>query len=659
MFTEVEGNEEQIEGQAPKSSELDDRYYKIDELLAMNSAELEELWQNVPTDRQSFYEKAYDEAMSSLGQGDIPDEAAMSLTEQMINYYSSGQVPIVTGNRWVQVPGWIRDAVETGKDFDQANVEADGEKRGGGDDDDGLPLPVRIGLGVGILAAICFILWLVFGNRGPSDPVVTAEGTEIRPRDATETALVEEQLTADAALTPTVTETPIVFDDLDAVIGQGDFENYFPILLEVQPQDVSSRVYVVQQKPIDVAAWDYDERNPDIATWISGLLVKPVLGIPFTPDNKSLLDDVQAGDELLLHMSTGNILKFVVEEKDRVVRQDTTLFQQNEPGIVLVMLGETGANDRLVIIGSYPPEQELQQEGSEGVVAPTTVSQIGDTESLPGDLGTITVIDSYTSLGDEEGAELPDDLAYLLVDIEVQAPEDASLDMSAVTFNLLDTLGQRYSTVTLNAVFTNYVPVAGQVLEPGETLTGTIAYLVPRTISASSTLNISTSQSLPPLAYVLEYVRPVDLVPPALEVLVENVQLVSIEGAQDQLVITYSVFNPSDRVPAFLTSNDVFIIYTDQVPADNNFPTGPRITPLTTETDTVEGPTATPAPTSTTVAGEPTSTPAPEATAFVASSIDDGIPPGEEVSIISAFNWDGSQFVGIQIAGYQYFAQLQ
>lgn len=655
MFSEVEGNENPIEDEAPKP-ELEDRYYSMQELMGMSDLELSELWESVPTDRQAFYERAYEEAMSSLGQGDIPDEAAMSLTEQMMNYYDSGQVPIITGNRWVQVPGWIREAVEAGQDFDEATAKPGADTS----DDDGLPMPVRIGAGVGIVALICLIAFLVFRSiQNNSDPIVADTGETIRPRNATQTADAEAELTAQFAQTPTVTETPIAIDNIGSIVGAGDFEDYYPILLEVQPQGINSRVYVVQQKPIDVADWDYDERNPDVASWVSGLLIKPVLGIPYTPDNDALMEQVAPGDELLLHMSTGNILTFVVEDRTRVIQQDTSIFQQSEPGIAIVLLGETGATDRLVIVGSYPPEQELLDQET-GVAAATSISQIGDEEALPGDFGTVRVLDSYTSLGDDEGAALPEDLAYLLVDIELTAPADAPLDLRNVQFSLLDTLGQRYSTVTLNAVFTNYVPISGQLVDPGDTFTGTIAYLVPRTISASSTLNISTDQNLPPLAYVLEYVRPVDLVPPPLEVLVENVQLVSIEDGPDQLRITYNVFNPSERVFAFLQQGDVFIVYADEVPPDDAFPTGPKITPITSETDVVAAPTATPSPTPEGAADdEEEDEEEAVATPFVPDTIEDGIPPGEAVDIVSAFNWDGSRFVGISIAGYQYFAQLQ
>ncbi len=655
MFSEFEGDENIIEGEDAPKPELEDRYYSMNELMAMSDAELNELWESVPTERQAFYERAYDEAMSSLGQGDIPDEAAVSLTEQMINYYNSGQVPIVTGNRWVQVPGWIREAVEAGKDFDEATAKPGGAA----DDEEGLPMPVRIGAGVGIVALICLIAFLVFRSISGDDGVVIADdGEAIPPRRATQTADAVLELTALVAQTPTVTETPLALENIGSIVGAGDFEDYYPILLEVQPQGISSRVYVVQQKPIDVAEWSYDERNPDVASWISGLLIKPVLGIPYTPDNQSLMEKVAPGDELLLHMSTGNILTFVVESIDRVIQQDTTIFQQSEPGIAIVLLGETGANDRLVISGNYPIDQELLDQAS-GLPGAVSISQIGDEETLPGDVGTITVLDSYTSLGDDEGAQLPDDLAYLLVDVEITAPDDAPIDLRNVTFSLLDTIGQRYSTVTLNAVFTNYIPISGQLIQPGDTLTGTVAYLVPRTISSSATLNISTSQNLPPLVYILEYVRPVDLVAPSVEILVENVQLVSIEDGPDQLRVTYNVFNPSERVPAFLNQDDVFVVYADEVPPDETFPTGPKITPITSETDIIVVPTATPQATPTVTGDDADEEATAVATPFVPDTIEDGIPPGEAIDVVSAFNWDGSRFVGISIAGYQYFAQLQ
>src|SRR5438309_1694757 len=90
-------------------------YHSIADLMAMEKAQVQELWEDIPPERQKFYEGAYEAAQSSLGVADITDDQAMGVIEQILTHYESGQVPIVTGNRWVQVPSWVREVAEKGE----------------------------------------------------------------------------------------------------------------------------------------------------------------------------------------------------------------------------------------------------------------------------------------------------------------------------------------------------------------------------------------------------------------------------------------------------------------------------------------------------------------------------------------------------------------
>src|SRR5688572_19501256 len=96
----------------------DKPFFSIQSLMGMDEHQLQSLWDEVPPERQKFYESAYSAALGSLGGGDVTDDQAMGVIEQILSHYEAGQVPIISGNRWVQVPTWVRERVELGEDLD-------------------------------------------------------------------------------------------------------------------------------------------------------------------------------------------------------------------------------------------------------------------------------------------------------------------------------------------------------------------------------------------------------------------------------------------------------------------------------------------------------------------------------------------------------------
>ena len=68
--------------------------------------------------------------------------------------------------------------------------------------------------------------------------------------------------------------------------------------------------------------------------------------------------------EFRLQMNTGAILTFTFEDKREVRRSDTGIFRQVNPGLVLLLLGETDdeglpTGTRTLVTAVYPVEQEL------------------------------------------------------------------------------------------------------------------------------------------------------------------------------------------------------------------------------------------------------------------------------------------------------------
>jgi hypothetical protein len=96
--------------------------------------------------------------------------------------------------------------------------------------------------------------------------------------------------------------------------------------------------------------------------------VRPVIGIPWSDDNAAWFAQIEAGAEFRLQMNTGAILTFAFEDKREVRRSDTGIFRQVNPGLVLLLLGETDEDGlptatRMMVTATYPVEQELGRMG--------------------------------------------------------------------------------------------------------------------------------------------------------------------------------------------------------------------------------------------------------------------------------------------------------
>lgn len=93
------------------------------------------------------------------------------------------------------------------------------------------------------------------------------------------------------------TPTPLALDNQDEVINEGDAgrETTYPVNLQVQLDgDTAPRVWVVQRRAVQTSAWNYDP-NPDTASYVGGMSVRPVIGIPWSEDNQAWFDRMEAG----------------------------------------------------------------------------------------------------------------------------------------------------------------------------------------------------------------------------------------------------------------------------------------------------------------------------------------------------------------------------
>ncbi|MCC6615281.1 MAG: hypothetical protein IT320_17535 [Anaerolineae bacterium] len=315
------------------------RYYTIKELRALSLDELRALWELVPTDRQRSYRAAYDrEVRSADAEGSDAKERKIALA-LLKRYHEAALVPI--GMRWARAPKRVQDAARQGERIDAAEREVAAKS--------GKPS----GKVLAILAALMLSMVALALLRGTG-------GTDA----------VNGNVTATATIPADVTPTPLALEAQDDVIQSGDTSRapFYPINLQIAvPNESVPRVWVVQRRAVRASEWNFDP-NPDTASYLNGMSVRPVIGIPWSEDNAAWFAEIDTGAEFRLQMNTGAILTFAFEDKREVRRSDTGIFRQVNPGLVLLLLGETDADGlptatRTLVTATYTVDQELGRAG--------------------------------------------------------------------------------------------------------------------------------------------------------------------------------------------------------------------------------------------------------------------------------------------------------
>lgn len=313
------------------------RYHTVAELHALSLDELRALWELVPAERQRSYTAAYDRELKGAhaeGSDERDRRVALALLKR---YESAGLVPI--GMRWARTPKRVQDAARLGEQLNEplASIAAKQVK------------PSRKLLVLVSAIMVGMVALLVIRSVGTGD---------------------SETVTATATLPMGMTATPLALEAQDDVIESGDNNRtpMYPINLQMSlPTETLPRVWVVQRRAVGASEWNYDP-NPDTASFLNGMSVRPVIGIPWSEDNSAWFREIGSGAEFRLQMNTGAVMTFIFEEKRTIRRSDTDVFRQISPGLVLLLIGELDdegmpTGTRTLIAGRYPAEQELGRFG--------------------------------------------------------------------------------------------------------------------------------------------------------------------------------------------------------------------------------------------------------------------------------------------------------
>ena len=316
-------------------------FHTIDELRQLPTEALTALWELVPTDRQKVYKLAYDGEVQAAGAAGSDILERQLAGELLRRYLETALVPV--GSRWARTPTRVQSAAQQDEGLEVAAGDVTSRT------------PSFKLLAVGGVIALIFVGILATRLMSSRPGVVAAQ-------------------TATPSLNPTArvspTPTPLALEEQDTIIQSGDADRAaaYPVSLQITTADgAAPRVWVVQRRTVRAAEWKYDS-NPDTASFLSGMSVRPVIGIPFAPENAILFRHLNTGSMFTVTLNTGASLRYTFASKRAIRRSETDIFRQLDPGLVLLLIGETDRDglpteSRQLVLGSYDPEQELARTG--------------------------------------------------------------------------------------------------------------------------------------------------------------------------------------------------------------------------------------------------------------------------------------------------------
>lgn len=517
------------------------QYHSPDAVEAMSLEEVEQLWDMVPTEDRDYLLRRYRQL---LKQNNISsDEQEIRLAEELLRRYQyEGLVP--AGNQWVRINTTRRQQFRRGETATAAITE---------DDNQTFSWTNLLIAGFGIFLLI-FAVPRLLGNDEETVAVV-AESTVTATPTATATLTPSPLPT----ITPIPTATPIALVESDQFISAGDGRNreFFPVQLQVLPPDSTQpRVFVVQERAVELTEWEFDP-NPDVASWISGTMIRPVFGIPYTPSTDEFLRSLTPGTQFIIRMNTGSELIYQYQSGNEISRENTAAFRQNTPGIVLVSIGEMNeselpTSERYIITGAYDSDSEINLNNFTSLPATT---------GNPADIGQLrlTVDQSYLTSISENSSN---DFLYLMIHMTLQTGlEEIHLDSYRW---VLEAGGTRYSPDFSRSDYDD-LP---QILSTNETISTSLAFLV-NPFDEEALLQVESPENLYQ-SFLISPEKP--QIQPSIRHL--DIQLREVRQQNDRIIVETRIYNGQNQ-PVTLQEDDIGMIF-----GFTENPAGPTVRPV-------------------------------------------------------------------------------
>ena len=240
-----------------------------------------------------------------------------------------------------------------------------------------------------------------------------------------------------------------------------------PVTLSIAGNDFQVQTQAVASDGV----WSPSLEDTDTVVWVYGSIVNYIIGIPDSQENRTLLEQLAPGDEMVLTTRSETEYTFTFNSRSTVPPSNRDIFAQNMPGITLILLGTEG-QERLVVQGRYADSEATAEDDS--------VVSLGETAQLDNVQITVTGA-SYLP----DRPETPPGFALYQVDYQIQNVGLSAFDTSNLQMTLIDDLGNQYATSALAAQLGNNPALDGFV-NAGQTAQATAGYQVPIGLSTSS-----------------------------------------------------------------------------------------------------------------------------------------------------------------------------
>ncbi|MEM7332485.1 MAG: DUF4352 domain-containing protein [Chloroflexota bacterium] len=235
---------------------------------------------------------------------------------------------------------------------------------------------------------------------------------------------------------------------------------------------VGNKAFAVRSEQVPAnGEWAPTVSTSNQAVWVFGSIVNYVVGIADNAENRALLENLQAGDEMTMSTQLGTTLTFTFETHQVVSRQNTDVFRQTRPGISIFLVGSEG-DERLVVNGRHVVTEADDSFGN--------VIGLGETAQLEDLQFTVPSV-AYVP----ERPEVPPGFAFFQVDYDVQNVGLTAFDTSVLEFTLVDSVGNRYALNPVASQVGNFPALSGFV-NSGAIMQATAGYQIPIGLSSDA-----------------------------------------------------------------------------------------------------------------------------------------------------------------------------
>lgn len=322
-------------------------------------------------------------------------------------------------------------------------------------------LLILIGLAVlGLVMIAIFGILLLRSLNGDADTAVTNGTPTPIPLPVGGTAVA-----AAAALVVGISESSTVTVTLDA-----------PVSLQL-----GNRTYPVQTQVLAAdGLWSAAGVGEGTAVWVYGSIINYLIGLPLSDVNRTLLEQLTPGQQIVLTTRSGSLLTFTFDTRQVIPANSRDYFAQTAPGLTIALLQDE-SSDRLVIHGSY-----VAPEVTDSLAR--NAFELGETAQLNDVQLTVS---SATYLTDRP--EAPPGFTFFLVDYQLQNVGLTAFDTSHLQLSLADELGNQYALSPVGSQLGTHRPLSG-FLNAGQLTDATIGFQLPIGLR-SPALNLLASRS--------------------------------------------------------------------------------------------------------------------------------------------------------------------